>query len=324
MSSPESAGIPAIHPPHTTELLERFARMAAIILGGAYVAGFVIVNLHHAELGIPDLSLLRPRVVSAGVFFLVMTAVPVIGTARIYGLLGLEAAGGVVFRTQPGDERIGRVIYMLLDYQLCFVLAFFTRVFFDDTERTDWTHWAFVVLAALVFTVGSQISYRHPRKCAVLVAVAMVGLAWSARVGWGKVFFDRSIWFYLCSLGTVWCSDYLSRPEQLKKMRLEMYVGIPVVLLLFFSTRIYGNARSQFGGGAPISVLIHFNPELSKLLGSDTSAVWLVEQTDDAIYILRGREDQRAIQVPRNQVRAVEFKYTPPQSLPKHDGKETK
>src|SRR5579872_6715507 len=90
MSSPAVGEIPRHgSTPRVILFLEPAARAGAIMLGGTYAVGFVIVNLHHATLGIPDLSLLRARVVGAGFLFLVMTILPVIGTARAYGLLGL-------------------------------------------------------------------------------------------------------------------------------------------------------------------------------------------------------------------------------------------
>jgi len=240
-----------------------------------------------------------------------MTMLPIIGTGRVYGLFGLGTEHGVAFRTRPEDERVGNLIYMLVLYQLCFAFALATRIFFEDADSNEWADVAVVVLAALVLSLGSYISYRHPWKCVGLVAVAMIALGWAALVFSGWVFFARSVWFYLCALGTVWFRNYTGEPEKLKKVRFEIFVGLPFSLLLFFSTAIYGNAKPKFGGGAPIQVLLHLSTDLSKVFGSETMAAWLVEQTDDAIYILRARSGWEAILVPRSQIRAIEFNYTP-------------
>jgi hypothetical protein len=316
VSSSAGTEIPAADPgSRTMQSLERAARAGAISLGGTYAVGFVIVNLHHAMFGIPDLSLLRARVVGAGFLFLLMTILPVVGIARAYGLLGLGDAW-LPFRTKPEDDRIHNVIVALAVYQLCYGFALSTNFLFEFEEGNGWAQLT-IIPAVTAHIVAIYIAYHHPWKCAGLLASAAIALAWSAWVGWGRGFFARSIWFYACALTMLWLRKYAGKPEELKRMRLEAYVGLPFTMLLFFSTIIYGSAKPHFGGGAPIQVLVHLGPDLSKIFGSEALTAWLIEQTDDAIYILRTRSSREAILLPRSQIRAVEFNYMPPKPTAK-------
>jgi hypothetical protein len=65
------------------------AKTGGILLGAIYVCGFVIVTLHHARFGISQFDVLRPRIIAAGVSFMLLTAVPALISLRFFGALGL-------------------------------------------------------------------------------------------------------------------------------------------------------------------------------------------------------------------------------------------
>ena len=81
-SAPQSSGTRSLGP------LESITRLGALLVGIAYVAGFVIVTLHHAQYGIGEISLLRARVFSAGILFGSFVALPLAISARVHGYLG--------------------------------------------------------------------------------------------------------------------------------------------------------------------------------------------------------------------------------------------
>ncbi len=65
------------------------ATVAALAI---YVIGFLILSLHHAYFGIPQVSLLRGRIISTGLLFCVLAAIPVIETVRAVDLPSVLAA----------------------------------------------------------------------------------------------------------------------------------------------------------------------------------------------------------------------------------------
>ena len=46
--------------------LDVLVRVGGIGIGAAYVAGFLVVATHHAQFGISDFTLLRPKILTAG------------------------------------------------------------------------------------------------------------------------------------------------------------------------------------------------------------------------------------------------------------------
>src|ERR1700680_4827588 len=66
------------------ETLETVSKATAVLLVGTYVLGFVIVSLHDASYGFFEVNPLRPRILAAGLLFLLMTALPASFVTRFY------------------------------------------------------------------------------------------------------------------------------------------------------------------------------------------------------------------------------------------------
>lgn len=99
---------PADEPPRGSNFkimhyLEPLTRLGAVLFALSYGAGFVIVTLHHSQFGIAEFSLLRVRVLAAGVLFIALSLLPIIVAARVFGIFGLDSERAVPIKHKPGD-----------------------------------------------------------------------------------------------------------------------------------------------------------------------------------------------------------------------------
>src|SRR5215470_9009677 len=64
--------------------LKVLTQVAGICLVGIYIVGFLVVSIYHVRYGIPGFNFLRPRIISAGVLFFVLLALPLWELAGLY------------------------------------------------------------------------------------------------------------------------------------------------------------------------------------------------------------------------------------------------
>src|SRR5260221_14478451 len=73
-------------------LLQTSSHVLVVGAGIVYLFGFVIVSIFDASYGIADFSLFRTKVIAVGTVFLILIAVPMLLTFRIFSLFGLTIA----------------------------------------------------------------------------------------------------------------------------------------------------------------------------------------------------------------------------------------
>ena len=112
-------------------LLSDAPRTGGFLLGLAYGAGLLIVNLRLSDFGIAEFSFLRPHILAAGSLFLLLVFIPCVASSRIYALLGLKSL--TVRDTRPIEHfRWWNVHRSFLFYQVCVGLALVTRFVLTD------------------------------------------------------------------------------------------------------------------------------------------------------------------------------------------------
>jgi len=171
---------------------------------------------------------------------------------------------------------------------------------------------AYLIVVLVFVGVGgpalaARLSKAHPWLCAVVVLVvtALEGIILYCWFGWFGVM--RSAWFYLCALGAHWTITRRDGAQTFRGIEWERFIAVPFGILSFFSIFVYGHAAPQFGGGAPLSAIIHFEGEVGKLLSAESMRIYLVDQTDQGYYFTRRPYEHHAIFVPRVAVRMLEY-----------------
>ncbi len=287
--------------------LEALTRVSAVAIGSIYVAGFIIVTIYHAEFGIGEIGLFKARVLSAGILFALLTALPVALAGRIYGYFGLGPAM-TIMPTEPGKEWLGELHAGIRLYLPCLALVFVTLTLFQDDPPAT-SHWgvgAIIVSYSLIYCLRFLPTKYLGATLLVLIA-AIVGLGWGTYHFQGQAFFLRSLWFYLCAVATKGMHGFVHDPAKLRTLEWETWVGALVIVLSFFSVSVYGHAKFRYGGGAAVPVRLYLSSDAPKLFPSDAVQTGLLEETDAGFYIVRDSKDPSSLFIPRSEVRALEF-----------------
>jgi len=289
--------------------VEVAARTGAIIVGASYAIGFVIVTLHHSQFGVAEFSLLRARVFSAGALFLFLTIMPAVAAARIYSLFGLSGPD------QSKDDlchvfpKLRNLALGFGFYMVSLGLAGFCTFLFPRVENPKPCGVKF-----LLVTIAFSLCAFHPlRKYFDKVPLQCTVLSFLQPTLWFVVallYFDRSllnlsIWFYIVGILTALWFAALRRPEGWRREAIEYSLVGALALLLFFSTRLYGQIRPAYGGGNPVAVVLHLSGDTP--LKKRSVSARLVEETDFGYYVLLTSGEGNAYFLRRDMVSAVQF-----------------
>ena len=174
MALPSAGDSSGSHLRFLRETVEPFTKVGAVVVALTYVAGFVVVNLHHGHLGL-ELSLLKARVVAAGVLFGVLTLIPVVFLTRIHGSFAPRPTSALPNGTND-DGPIGTLIRRLELYPQCVALALpFIMLFEQGGSEKTGTPWG----TGLVFISCSLLATSRAGLLLSVRAHACTWLWWA-------------------------------------------------------------------------------------------------------------------------------------------------
>lgn len=289
--------------------LESFARIGALLAGSVYVAGFIVVTVHHGQFGIGETDLFKARALSAGILFALMIALPVATCARVFGLYGLSSSTHLPVPFEAANAIwIDRILALAM-YWPCFALSFAMQAVFQSDAAPPHPLWKTLIFwGSLAGTFTAYfLGNKYPRRCLVGAAIAVSIGIWGIYVTQSETVFLMGLWFYGCALLTKWAHRFFRDPSTLRSFEWERYVMVPLALVFFFSIFLYGRMSFQIGGGAAVSIRAHLIDDKSKLFPTDPAPAWLIEETDNGFYVLKSATDKSAMFIPRASVRAIEF-----------------
>jgi hypothetical protein len=139
--------------------IQLVTQVAAIFAVISYAAGFLTISLHNASLGILQQSLLRPKILSAGILFLVLTGLPVLEAARNFGYWNLGPRPDSQDRTMNAASGRGVSYYLPFLQILNFLVAatavsVVIRPFLEDYTPTLRTlKWNAIMIAAVIAAI---------------------------------------------------------------------------------------------------------------------------------------------------------------------------
>jgi hypothetical protein len=138
--------------------LETLAHLLTVTVIAVYVCGFIVLAVQHASFGLPQLNLLRPRILSAGVLLIVFAGIPALETLRISDVRKFVSANPTL------PDKFAPALHMApLLISMMAVSAFFFRQllvgsWFSSGTHDSWVFLGLVPFAALNSCCGGLVS----------------------------------------------------------------------------------------------------------------------------------------------------------------------
>lgn len=280
------------------DLLARVSAFSATIALIVYILGFIVTSLHYASFGVPQSNPLKPQVVAAGVWTILLLGIPVL----------------LSYRTRPAGTSLESFV-KALTYN-CFLLWMFISLIsqaiaFEKDRRGAFEYLlpGSLLLAYLLQKAGSKVSARIATALSWAALATVCGACiYSATVphSAASVLVWLLLWggfgsFYLDTVKTG-----VGNPEYYLFVIASMFLTV----ITLFSFGLYPRIYYTSGGGKPMSALICFSKQSDILAGQQVRAN-LLEQTDSGYYITEAGHG-KALFIPNS---AVAWVYYGDQSL---------
>src|SRR6185437_14488010 len=119
--------------------------------------------------------------------------------------------------------------------------------------------------------------------------------------------FGAGLWFFGMGLLSLYALSVIRKRDEWRLIEWERQFPIFAVVLLLYSTLIYKNISSYFGGGVPIPVTMYFSSTKVPIGSSDVAELQLIEETSDGYYVLKPGDEKHAFFLKRDLVSAIHF-----------------
>jgi hypothetical protein len=304
------------------DLLDSVSKTTAVGLFLIYVFGFLIVSIHHADYGLNETSPFKPKILAAGILFVVFTVLPII------------IANGIFFHRLEieAEQNIARAVVAAFSYLIAcnaFVSAFFWM--FDNKaiqsiakNSLTWFDWTVSISMAVGLPLAAwliQFSWKrylqHPGKifllnlAAIIVAVAILGYIGIRGKSVGPIVI---LWSFGFGIIGVVLQHAMTKPEQDRRHDWSS-VALPLAAAVaLFPGIVYGRLKSSWGGGSPVPVTVFLSKD-SQILPNQHVSVELLDDTDAGIYFKLPKSNH-GLFVPRSAIAAIYYSDEPlPQEL---------
>jgi len=282
---------------------DTLSKGVAAIAIAAYVCGFLIVSLHHANYGFVGTNPFRPRILAAGAWFMFFTVIPVAIASKYKERSWVSVVGSLAFA-------------LLLFYGMSNVLFF---LLFDlghppsTSPHHRWSYWAWGA-ATLVAAVAYMYASNSKKATANFLAIASgtyVLFTLGMRFQEYMVMHDfepgdLALWFFIIFAVTV--LQLKSKPGDYSGDRIKGLgtdIGLLFLIVFVFGHHYYPHLKASWGGGTPVTVTVYFTKD-SAISPNKAVSAQLIEESDEGFYIV-GPKESRAMFVPRSSVALVYF-----------------
>ena len=273
----------------------------AAIAVAVYACGFLIVSLHNSTYGFMATNPFRPRILAAGAWFFLLSALPLPSVMRLKDY-------------EP--SWLGLAYWLYADYFGCLLMSLVASPFISYSDYSSWPGplsqrwlWLLATIVLLVFVFCFRFVFRNSKKSTrIMFATASVLLVlfcllYSAQTLLIAHRFGPSavaMWFFVVLLLAI---SKLKNPSLGRSW--ENSVLLLLGALLVFALFYYPHIKASWGGGTPVSVTVYFTKE-SPISPNKAVSAQLIEESDAGFYIV-GPNDTKAIYVPRSAVALVYF-----------------
>jgi len=305
--SPFTNNVERITQAVTEEFLRTRIQLAAsaiaVIGVVVYGIGFLVLTIHHESFGIPLSGFLRPRIISAGILFCALVAIPIAELLFI-----MKRTKWPETKKDVRDFLSLCVGFLLEALAISLITLRFAFVGFPEQSLSHYYGWA---------------------GAALIVPSAVWALPWWNQ--WGKIphlvgFFgiytwvafclykasDRTlallvVWFLICGYLTNAVQNALRNPSDISVLGWIQGVIGGLGIVGFFALLLYPALPSAYFGGVPVPITFQFSEKSVPILNSTQLKGWLLDETDDGFYFIQDTNAKKAVFIPRSNVIAVYY-----------------
>jgi uncharacterized membrane protein len=276
--------------------LDAIAKATALIAVVTYACGFLVVTLHLSAFGFVEVNPLKPRILTAGAFFIAAIVMP---TLMAYVLIRVEGINDSKTTTAAW------LVPVLFYYVACQLVGNLVLLMLSDTKDYD-ELLVFVFFMAPWLIGARKIATKVPPGLLIVTSIAgIIFLLVRSGILIHRNRWDAAVelWFFLIGLEGRFNIYLLKKPEERVKFPLIVLVLLP--LLYAFATVFYPRINSAWGGGRPIPVVLSFSKD-SRFLPSGEREVQLIDESELGLYVMT-KEDKQVIFIPRGSVALMRF-----------------
>jgi hypothetical protein len=295
-------------------LLQTVSHLLVVGAGLVYLFGFIIVSIFDASYGIADFSLFRTKVIAVGTLFVILIALPMLLTFRMFSLFGLTVeradVSGVTITPKNRPFLIADVALSIpfacvgITYPLVFL--------FNRFPEWKWVGLGlFMLTCALAAALGVFAKKRFDAHPFLFVFLSSLNTAAGFLILFkyaDRRIFWFDVWLSLVCLFTLHTSLKIRKTDELHKTEWErLFLMVVPAIFGLYATKVYPSIKHQFGGGEPVPIVLHLAKKLP-VFDSQSVPVSLIDETEQGYYVLRGSD--KALFVARGLVEEVEFLHS--------------
>ncbi len=296
-----------------------FQASSHVLVVGAgliYVFGFIIVSIHDATYGIADFSLFRTKVIAVGTLFAILVALGMLLAFRMFALFGFTTAhASQVGVTVTNENKLFAIAFVAMSIPFaCFAVSFSLIFLFTNFPESKLPGMAWVFLTITISASLGIVSRKwldaHPFTLLVLSSLnAIAFFVLLFRYAYvDRTFFWFTLWLSSICIFTLYVFLWLRKTEEMRRVEWERILGLVVGVVFFvYAGKVYPHIKHQFGGGAPVPIILHMSKKLPAF-DSENATVSLIDETEQGYYVLTSAD--RAVFVTRGLVEEVEFLRT--------------
>ena len=291
------------------EIVTKAAAVGGVII---YTAGFLALSIHHAKFGIPQFSLLRPKIVSTGIAFFVLSALPVLETIGFSGWSRIpepqedDSAAG-----RSRDSVVAFTIWLqtLPGLLIAFVLTgTLLQGLFGITPESHYFRWlllAVIPSAAAIALFQVKATYRS--AAVVVYPLVILWIAFCLYRAHDATLVYLTLWLLWWSYLAFEARAVFVKPQRLRTISWIRTLLMAIGTVAVFGGILYPSIPMALCGGAPIPVMFQF-VDKEPPVGTDSKMkAWIIDETDAGFYFLQSKDSKKAIFIPRNAVTVVYY-----------------
>ena len=281
------------------------SKLVAICIAVFYVCGFLITSLHDFHFGFSEMNPFRPRILTAGAWFVLMLVLP-------FALVRELLKHNLWSSEEKWWFKATNLGYV---YVISCVFIFQVENFVFDFDASPvpplpstWKMVTFSVVLSVVLVALVIVRDILPKWLkSLLLAIYLGYLLWNgANTLFGHERFEGSaISLWLMVVGGICLYEMKVREWRPTLGDWPRSLITLLAVLAVFASAYYPHIKSSWGGGALVPVSITLTKDSVALAGQRVNCL-LIDETEAGFYVVRN-QGQHATFIPRSSVGLLEF-----------------